>query len=83
MLAFVFVFWIIDVHVYLQVASLSAIHPNGLKHFVIYFRTPVTIKFQPQITHTVSRTLPVLLTEVIVTALSNEAYRVASSRGFT
>lgn len=34
-----------------------------------------------QITHTLSRTIPVLLTEVIVTALSSEAYQVASSRG--
>jgi peroxin-6 len=71
---------ITDRHVYLQVASLS-VPPKWLETFRHIFPHPAHQQIPPQITHTATRTMPVLLTEIIVTALSNEAYRVASSRG--
>lgn len=64
----------------LQVPSLS-IPPKWLKTFGHIFSHPASHQDLAQKTLTVTRAMPVLLTEVIITALSNEAYHVASSRG--
>jgi peroxin-6 len=77
--SFIFCRRITDRHVYLQVASLS-VPPKWLETFRHIFPHSVPQQIPPQITHTATRTMPVLLTEIIVSALSDEAYHVASSR---